>query len=288
MALENFAPTIWSAKLFVRLRKSLVFANVVNRDYEGEITGAGDTVKINEIGPITVNSYTRNDDITYATLDDAAKYLLIDQQKYFAFQVDDIDSIQSRPEVMDAAMDEAAYSVADTVDQHIAGLYAQAGVTGSSTYIGAAGSSLSVSSGNVIETLSYVKRYLDEANCPTGGRWAIVSPWFVQKLVLAETGGIGATGVPKVRDDGVIMNGYVGTAFGFDVMMSNNVSTDGTQYRMMFGSRQAISHAGQLTKVEAVRRDVRFADAVRGLYVYGSKVVRPNALCTAYLAVAAG
>lgn len=288
MGVENFIPTIWSAKLLVRMRKSLVFANVVNTDYEGEISQFGDTVKISEIGPVAVSNYTRAASITWSSLNSADKYLLIDQQKSWNFMIDDLDTAQTKPKLMTGAMSEAAYALADTVDTHLAGLYAGAGVTGSATYIGSAGSTVSVSSGNVIETLSYVKRYLDEADVPTAARWGIVTPWLVQKLVLAETGGVSATGVPKTRDDGVLMNGWVGNVMGFDLLMSNNVSVSSTEYRMMFGNRMAISHASQVSQVEAMRLQDYYADGVRGLYLYGSKVVQPNALCTAYLAEAAG
>jgi len=287
MGLENFIPQIWSAKIFVRQRKALSFASVVNLDYEGEITGYGDTVKINEIGPVAVRSYTKDTAITWDTLDSAQKALLIDQQNYFAFAVDDIDKAQTRPKVMNTASDEAAYSINDTVDQHIAAKYGDAGVS-DDTYLGAAGTSLSVSSGNVILTLSYAQRYLNEANCPVANRWGIIPPWLHQKLVIAEVGGIASTAVPKVRDDGVIMNGYVGQAFGFTLLMSNNVDNNGTQYRCMFGHRNAISYAGQIAKVRAVEREDYFDEGIKGLYVYGCKVVRPNALCTAYLAEAAG
>jgi N4-gp56 family major capsid protein len=288
MGVQNFIPTIWTAKLLVRLRKSLVFGNVVNTDYEGDISAAGDTVRISEVGPISVSNHTRDGAITWNTLDSASKFLLIDQQKDWNFMIDDLDAAQVKPKLMDGAMSEAAYALADTIDQHIAGLYAGAGVTGSSSYIGAAGSTVAVSSGNVLETLSYIGRYLSEANCPKEGRWGIVSPWFVQKLVLATSGAIASTGVPKIRDDGVLMNGWVGRIMGFDIMESNNVSVSSTEYRMMFGNRTAISHARQVAKTEAFRLQDYYADGVRGLALYGSKVVQPDALCTAYLAVAAG
>ena len=288
MGLENFTPNIWSGKLFVRLRKSHVFGGVVNTDYEGEISGAGDTVNINEIGPVAVSDYTKYTAITWEALTSAQKKLLIDQQKYFAFTVDNIDRAQTKPKLMNGAMGEASYSIADEIDQHIAGKYAEAGVTGSATYIGSSGSSISVSTGNVIETLSYVQRYLNEANVPTPNRWGILPPWVHQKLVMAEVGGIANTAVPKIRDDGVIAQGFVGEAFGFQLFMSNNVSNNGTQYRPMFGTRQAISYAGQITEIRAVEREDYFDQGIKGLYVYGCKVVRPNALCTAYLAEAAG
>lgn len=289
MGLENFIPEMWSGTLFVKLRKALVFGGLTNKDFVEDVFKYGDTVHINEIGPVTVNAYTKNATLTYETLTSAQKTLLIDQASSFSFKIDDIDKAQTNPKVMDGAMSDAAYRIADTIDGFIAGLYAQAGATPSvTTYIGASGSSLSVSSGNVIETLSYAQRYLTEANVPTNGRWITLPPWVVQKLVLAEIGGISAIGVPKVMDDGVIVNGFVGQAFGFNIFVSNNVSTDATQYRVMCGDRSAISYGGQISEIEALRLQTTFADAARGLYVYGGKVTRPEALLTLYLAEAAG
>jgi hypothetical protein len=287
--LENFIPQIWSAKLFVRLRKALVFGDVVNNDYQGEITGMGDTVKINEIGPITVNDYTKYGSLTWQALTSAQKTLLIDQAKSFSFAVDDVDTVQMNPKLMNDAMDEASYAIADTIDQFIAGLYAQAGATPSATtYIGSSGSSLSVSSGNVIETLSYAARYLSEKNVPEAGRWIVIPPWVHQKLLLAEVGGISATAVPKIST-GEVIPGYVGQALGFaEIRVSNNVSNDATQYRVMCANRSAISYAGQVSKIKAVERESYFDQGVKGLYVYGAKVVRPEALLTLYLAEAAG
>ena len=134
MGLENFIPTIWSAKLFVRLRKALVFGSLVNNDYEGEITGMGDTVKINEIGTVTVNDYTKYNAITWQQLTGAQKTLVIDKAKTFSFVVDDIDTAQQNPKIMNAAMSEAAYAIADSIDQDLASLHSQAGIT-NATYM---------------------------------------------------------------------------------------------------------------------------------------------------------
>jgi N4-gp56 family major capsid protein len=284
MAVANFIPTIWSAKLLTRLRKSLVFGNVVNTDYSGEVSAFGDTVKINEVGPITVATHTRDAAITWATLDGTAKYLTIDQQKDWNFMLDDLDAAQVKPKLMDGAMSEAAYAMANTSDQFVAGLYASAGVTGSATYIGSAGSSLTQSSPTILRTLSYVKRYLDEANCPAEGRWGIVPPWFAQKVQAAVGGLFAATAVPKTFDNGVLSTGWIGKVAGIDLYMSNNVSTNATQYRCMFGTRQAISFVSQVAKVEAFRLQDYYADGVRGLYLYGAKVVQPDCLCTVYVA----
>lgn len=288
MGVENFIPEMWSATLFVKLRKSLVFGALCQRDYEGELRSFGDTVHINEIGPVTVTAYVKGDTLSYENLTSAGKDLKIDQASSFAFKIDDIDQAQTNPKLMDGAMSDAAYRIADTIDQYIAGLYAQAGATPSaSTYVGDATTDLHVSSGNIIETLGYASRYLSDANVPSVGRWIVVPPWFVQKLVLAETGGVSAIAVPKVMDDGALVNGFVGRAMGFDIFESNNVSNS-TTYRIMCGTRDAISYVGQVTEVEAIRLQTTFADAARGLYVYGAKVTRPEALLTLYLAEAAG
>ena len=289
MGLENFVPQVWAAKLFVRLRKNLVFGDVVNKEYEGEITRMGDTVRINEIGPITVSDYTKYGALTWQALSSAQKILVIDQAKAFSFAVDDVDTAQMNPKIMNDAMSEASYAIADTIDQFIAGLYAGAGATPSTTtYIGSSGSSLSVSSGNAIETLTYASRYLSEKNVPEQNRWIVIPPWLHQKLLLAETGTISATAVPKLST-GDIVPGYVGAGFGFaEVRVSNNVSNNATQYRVMCGDRSAISYAGQVSKVKAVERESYFDEGIKGLYVYGAKVVRSEALLTLYLAEAAG
>lgn len=290
MGLENFIPEMWSGTLFTKLRKALVFGGLTNKNFVEELFKAGDTIHINEIGPVTVNTYTKNSTISYENLSSAQKTLIIDQAVYFAFAIDDVDKAQQEPKVMDAAMSDAAYRIDDNIDQFIASLYSQATVPAVTTYIGSTGSSLSVSSGNVIETLTYAQRYLSEANVPTEGRWMVIPPWHHQKLVLAETGVISATAVPKVRDDGMLVNGYVGATAGFEIFVSNNVSNASAagQYRVMCGDRTAISYGGQIAEMEPVRLQTRFADAARGLYVYGGKVTRPEALLTLYLIEAAG
>lgn len=287
MSLANFNPTIWTAKLFVSLRKSLVARSIVNTDYEGEIRGYGDRVKINEIGPVTINDYAKYADLTFQQLTSAQKELVIDQAKSFSFEVDDIDKAQNNPKVMGSAMAQAAYDINDTIDQYILGLYAQAGVT-NDTYMGKSSSAISVSSGNVILTLSFAGRYLTEKNLPTQSRWMVIPPWLHQKILLAEIGGISASAIPKIST-GPVVPGYVGQALGFDFYVSNNVQTSATSVSaILAGNNSAISYAGQIETVEAVRLEKRFSDAVKGLYVYGTKVVRPDALAALHLTEVAG
>jgi len=271
MGLENFVPEIWSAKLFVRLRKALVHASVVNRDYEGEIKEFGDTVRINEIGAVDVSDYTKYTDITWQEMDSAQKVLLIDQADSFAVQLDDIDKAQTKPKLIDGIMSEASYSIVDEVDQYIAAKYTGAGNTVSA---------LTVSVGAVIQNISNLQLKLNEANVPQQDRYLFVPPWYHQHIVNSVSQGINSTGVPKLMDNGVLVNGYVGELFGFNILMSNNVSNNGTIWQMMALHRSAITFAGQIAKIEATRIQDRFGDGIKGLYLYGAKVVRPNAMVT--------
>jgi N4-gp56 family major capsid protein len=288
MGLENFIPEFWSDKLFVRLRKSLVFGGVVNRDYEGVIKQMGDTVKINELGPVTVSPYTKGATLSYENLDSAQKQLVIDQASHFAFKIDDIDEAQSNPKLMNGAMDEAAYGIANTIDTFLAGLYTHAGCL-DATNMGSSSSPISVSSGNVILVLSYAGRRMSEKNVPEGNRFMIIPPWLHQKLLLAEVGGISATAVPKVFSDNMITSGYVGDALGFRLLLSNNVQNSASNVSAVMAlNRTAITYAGQVAEIEAIRLQTTFANAARGLYLYGGKVTQPDALAALHLTEVAG
>jgi len=288
MGLENFIPELWSDRLLVKLRKNLVFGSVVNKDYEGEIRNIGDSVHINEIGPVTANSYTKGSTLTYEDLDSAGKNLVIDQATSFSFKIDDIDNAQSNPKLMNAAMNDASYRIADTIDAYIAGLYPHAGVT-DTTNMGSSSSPISVSSGNIILVLSYMGRYLSDKNVPIENRMCIIPPWVHQKMLLAEIGGISATAVPKVFSDETITSGFIGQAMGFQFLLSNNVQSSATAVSAIMAlNRSAITYAGQLTTIEAIRLQTTFASAARGLYLYGAKVVQPDALGCAHLTEVAG
>ncbi len=275
MALENFIPTVWSARLLENLRKSLVYGQtgVVNRDYEGDIRDVGDTVRINAIGAITVSDYTKNMDITAPeVLQDASLLLRIEKAKYFNFAVDDIDRVQQRPKVMDAAMREAAYALRDAADQYIAAqMVAEAGV-----FLGSdASPNVLDTAAKAYELLVSIGVELDEQNVPRAGRWVVVPPW-VYGLFLKDDRFVKAG---TAQSDQVLANGEVGRAAGFMILESNNVPVSASKYRVLAGTSAACAYAEQILKVEAYRPERRFADAVKGLHVYGAKVVRPQALC---------
>ena len=272
MSLQNFVPNVWSAQLLASLKKSLVFGQegVVNRDYEGEISQYGDTVRINSVGEVTVGNYSTNGTLNLQQLDSTQQSLFIDQQKYFNFMIDDVDKAQANPKVMQQAMIEAAYGLRDKADQYIAGLYTYAG-----NEIGGAGG-VALTKDNAYEYLVDLSVLLDEKNVPAG-RWVIVPAW-VHGLLLKDDRFV-STGAQAAVD--TLANGMVGRAAGFDILVSNNVSKSADAdpvYRAMAGYRGAISYAEQVSQVEAYRPEDRFADAVKGLHIYGAKVVRPNGL----------
>ena len=277
MAFLSFVPTIWSARLLENLRKTLVYTQpgIVNRDYEGEISQVGDSVRISLVGPVSTADYTRDVDINAPeALTDAQMALVIERAKYFNFSVDDVDKIQSRPMIMDAAMQEAAYALADAADLYVAGFHAQ---VATANFIGteAAPKTDLGTAGKAYEYLVDLGVLLTDAKVPTAARWVIVPPWFYG-LLLKDDRFVKA-GTPT--SDMVLRNGEVGQAAGFRVLQSHNVpNTAGLKHKILAGTSAAISFAEQINKVEAYRPERRFADAVKGLHLYGGKVLRPSGL----------
>jgi P22 coat protein - gene protein 5. len=279
VAITAFIPQIWAAELLVALRKSLVYGQpaVVNRDYEGDISSYGDTVKITSISDPTIGDYVANStSITPEELNDAQRTLVIDQAKYFAFKVDDVNARQARGSVMSEAMSRAAYKLRDKVDQYIAALY----TTVDSANKVNSGTAVAITSGDLAYTnLVNLKTELDEANVGTEGRWAVLPPWY-HALLLQNANFINAE---KSADGGAALrNGFIGRAAGFDLFMSNNVvNVTGDDYAVLAGVPSAISYAEQINKVEAYRPEASFSDAVKGLHLWGAKVIRTDSL--AYL-----
>lgn len=276
MAITNFKPKVWAARLQKALEKSLVFAQpgTVDMSYEGEISEWGDSVQINMIGDPTIGDYTPNTDISSPeALNDAGTTLLIDQGKYFNFQVDDIDRRQSKPQFIDEAARRGAYQFKDRADQHVASEMYTGTDTGN--MVGTSGSPKTITSAN--ESYSYLvdlKTALDEANVPTDGRFCIVPPWFHSLLLKRQEFVFTAAAASQER----LVNGFVGEAAGFRILNSNNVVKSGSDYRIQAGVDMATAFAQQILKVEAYRPEKRFADAIKGLHLYGCKVIRPEML----------
>lgn len=271
MSVHNFIPELWEQQLLTNFRKNLVFGNVINRDYEGTIRNAGDTVHITSPSAISVNPYSGS--VNYEVPTSTSQALLIDQKRYWAFQLEDVDQAQANVNTMQAYMAEAAYALADDVDKHLASLYASAGSTEST----ASKINKTSSPDSMYGIAVKAGQKLDEKNVPRSGRWMVVSPAGYAAM-LRDAAFVHATAVA----DQLIRTGEVGSISGFTVYVSNNLvdSSSGarTAVWFMYGSTAAITVADQLVKTEAMRLEDAFADGVRGLLLYGTKVVRPAAL----------
>lgn len=269
MTVQNFIPTLWSARLLANLDKNHVYGAVVNRDYEGEIKRQGDTVKINQMGDITIGDYAKADIGSAEELTSSQKILTIDQAKYFNFQVDSVDQAQANIKLMDEAMKRAGVAMADVVDKHIAQSYLEAGKA-----LGDDTTPIALTADNVYDTLVDVATLLDEGNAPEDGRFVIV-PAFVHGLLLKSDAFVRASEL----GDSVVTKGFIGEVAGMKVYKSNNVpNTAGTKFKVLAGHPSAITMAEQVVDVRAYEPEQRFSDAVKGLHVFGSKVVQPNAL----------
>jgi hypothetical protein len=271
---KNFVPAIWSTKILRTLEDNLVAKKVCFTDHQGEIRKAGDTIYFNGLSDPTINTYSGS--VTYETLQDSQLALLIDQQKYFAFKVDDIERAQENIDKKGSQAERAAYKLRETCDTYLMGLYTQANHTVTDG---------TLDSATILSACSAVQQKLAEQNVPETDMWMVIPPWVRIKLQLA--------GVKFQINNGI--NGTGGLAWtkelGFDIYVTNQVINVGTvatpQSKCMAGSYSSIAFAQQIMDTEMIRLETQFADAVRGLHVYGAKVVRPDLLVLADFTYAA-
>ena len=273
MSVKNFIPQIWSARLLAHLDKIHVYAGLINRDYEGEIKQFGDTVKINQIGDITIKKYTgaaidAPDDLT-----GEQDTLTIDQANYFNFAIKDVDNAQTNPKLMNEAMARAAYGLNDTVDSLLAGIM----VAGAAGAIGSDESPFVPTKDDAYDLLVDLGTELTEKNVPLLGRWVVVPP-FYHGLLQKDSRFVGnGTDVNMA----ILQGGHIGAAAGFQIYVSNNVpNTDGAKYKILAGTNAGASFAEQITETEGYRPESNFSDAVKGLHLCGVKVLQKNALAT--------
>lgn len=275
MSLE-FIPTVWASRLLTALEKALIYgqANVCNRAYEGEIREAGNTVKIASIGDVTIGDYEKDTDIgAPETLTDDDQTLAVDQQKYFNFYVDSIDRAQQNVDVLDEAMRRSAWSLRAAADTFLAGV--MEGAVPADNKIGSVTTPKVPTKADAYEYLVDLGVLLDEANVPMDGRFVVVPAWY-HGLLLKDDRFIKAG---TRRSDTALQNGQVGEAAGFSILKSNNVpNTTGSKYKIVAGHSIATAYVEQIVDLQTYQPEKRFGDAVKGLHVYGAKVVRPTAL----------
>lgn len=274
---DNFIPELWAASILKEKEAALVYGALANRNYEGEIKAMGDRVRISQLGNIDINSYTKNSTsaLTIQFLNDAQAQLDIDQAKYFAYRLDDIDKVQSNADLLAEASRKAGYQINSAADQYIAGLYGQAGITRNTN-----SSPVDMTSTNIVNEILAVGQLMDEANVMPEDRWMVIAPWVKTKLVLA--------GINELTDNSAVwQNGFIGRALGFNFYVSNNVSKGSTawaQTRIICGSgKESITFAEQLMNVEAYRMTSEgFGQVVKGLNLYGAKIIRPDITACLY------
>jgi len=287
-----WVPQIYSKKVQIALRKAATAEAICNTDYMGEIKNFGDTVNIVQEPQITVSDYTRGLATSATALTDVELVLTVDQAKYFQFALDDIEKRFSHINFQSVASDNAAYKLRDALDSNVfayLGLDAQVSTT--ANRIGTTLVPIDVGFGtdevDPLNSMSTAAKLLDIQNAPEEGRWFVGAPeWYD---VLANTSSK-LLSVDYNAGKGSLRNGLVasGLVRGFQMYKSNNLATvdlsgltpagSATQPVATWGQMSSTSCASQLKIVESLRSTTTFADIVRGLLVFGRKVLRPECL----------
>lgn len=284
MAVTSFIPEVWAAALLTTLEEHHVAAQdgIVNRDYEGEISEYGDTVQIGTLSDPTIGQYARNstDLSSPEVLTTSHDTLVIDQADYFNFLLDDLDRVQVRDagQLVSKAAQRAAIGLRAEVDTYLFGLMA-AGVSTSNPDNLLDPEDID-SPDEAFRLLRKLRMTLNKSDVPMDGRWVVVSPE-LETIFLGDNRFLDAS---AYGTNTPIMNGEIGRAVGFRILVSNNLpqgfpgSTPEVSNYVIAGHSMATTYAEQISKVEALRSQKAFADVVRGLHLYGAKVVRPECL----------
>jgi len=282
-----FIPEIYSKKVQIALRKAAVAEAVCNTDYMGEISSFGDTVNIIKEPQIAVADYTRGLTVTSTDLTDEELVLTVDQAKSFSFKLDDLEKRFSHVNFQAIAADNAAYALRDAMDSNIlAAINAGATVT---TGMGTTSTPIDIGFGsNEVDPLNQMAlaaKELDEANAPEDGRWFVAAPEWYNALSNSSSK---LLSVDFNAGQGSIRNGLVASGLlrGFSMYKSNNLPTNdlsgaspagsATAPVALFGHMSSTAAASSMNKVETVRDTTTFSDIVRGLMVWGRKVLRPE------------
>ena len=297
-----FLPAVYSKKVLNFFRKSSVVEGITNTDYAGEITAYGDTVRIIKEPEITVYQYERGQDVTATKLTDQEINLVVDTANAFKFIVDDIETSMSHVNFKEVASSSAAYALRDAYDQGVL-VTMFSGVSASSpnhilgsdnatdlaagTFAGTGNLDIGFASGehDPIDVLSHMARLLDEANVPEEGRWFLANPEFYEQLVQTSSK---LMSVDFNAGQGSIRNGLVssGKLRGFDMYKTNNIAaTSNAAGKCLAGHMSSTCTAQTIVNTEVIRDPDSFGDIVRGLHVYGSKVLRPEALVSAFYGI---
>ena len=296
----NWAPAIYSQKVQKFFRRASVVEDITNTDYAGEIENFGDTVNIIKEPIITVNDYARGQTVNTETLADDQIQLTVDQGSYFAFKVDDIEERQSHVNFEALATSSGAYALKKNYDFNVL----KAIYDGASTSAGNTGTDGSPIDGDAaVDTLtdimSAAKTVLDGNDVPEENRWFVAPPAFYQQLRKA-----GA----KIVDQSVMADGSASAMrngmitdrplFGFRMYTTNAIavssgsaanktfgSAGSNEHAFLYGHQGAVCTANHIAKTELIRDPDSFSDIVRGLHVFGRKVLRTEAVFSGVITI---
>jgi hypothetical protein len=297
-----FLPSVYSKKVMNFFRKASVVEAITNTDYAGEISSFGDSVKIIKEPVISVSDYTRNSDTTETRLTDQEISLVVDSAKAFKFIVDDIETNMSHVNFKEIASSSAAYALKDSYDAAVlATMFAGCSASSPNHILGAdnatdlaAGTfdgtgNLDIGFGSSehdpLDLMGRMARLLDEQNVPEEGRWFVASPDFYEILGQSSSK---LLSVDYNGGQGSIRNGLVssGKLRGFDMYKSNNIAaTSNAAGKCMAGHMSSTATANTILSTEVLRDPTSFGDIVRGLHVYGAKVLRDEALVSAFYGI---
>ena len=297
-----FLPSVYSKKVLNFFRKASVAEAITNTDYAGEISAYGDSVKIIKEPVISVSDYTRGSDTTATKLTDQELTLVVDSAKAFKFIVDDIETNMSHVNFKEVASSSAAYALKDSYDAAIiANMFS--GLSSSSpdhiigSDSGTADATMTHATNSVdllgsdgtgvdpLDLMARMARLLDDQNVPEEGRWFVAGPDFYEELGKS---GSKLLSVDFNAGQGSIRNGLVssGKLRGFDMYKSNNIAdTSSASGKVLAGHMSSTATANTILSTEVIRDPSSFGDIVRGLHVYGSKVLRPEALVGAFYVI---
>lgn len=263
MAYENFKPTIWSKFIQHELEKKAILVDSCWRQFQGEVQN-GKQVKILGVGKPSIGNYTGASIGSPETIADSSVIMPIDQAKYFNFMVDDVDEAQSVPGLMEALMKEATLEMALAIDSYIATLALNAGTVSAETQVNSADTAIAAIDAGLLK--------LRENDVQIGDNVVIELPPFVYRYLKDKYIAL------DTNNSEILKKGIVGMYDNCKVRISNNLHTSGTSYYGMIRTEKAIAFASQIQDVEAYRPETLFSDAVKGLNVFGAKVVRPKEL----------
>ena len=296
-----FLPSVYSKKVLNFFRKASVVEAITNTDYAGEISAFGDSVKIIKEPVISVSDYTRGSDTTATKLTDQELTLVVDSAKAFKFIVDDIETNMSHVNWKEVASSSAAYALKDSYDAAvIASMFSGLSSSSPDHVLGAdnatdLGAGVYDGTGNIdlgqsgetdpLDLLARMARLLDEQNVPEEGRWFLASPDFYEVLSQSSSK---LLSVDYNAGQGSIRNGLVssGKLRGFDMYKSNNIAaTSNAAGKCLAGHISSTATANTILSTEVLRDPTSFGDIVRGLHVYGAKVLRSEALVSAFYGI---